>query len=164
MSKQTTAGYAAFETLVISHYDMLLRLAVHHTENRAEAEDIVQDVFLSLLQSGKQFRDDEHAKAFLLRAVINRCKDYHKSARRTNHIALSEAEGNLVQNPFAETELAQAMQTLRPDFRNVIYLHYYEQYSIKEIAALLGKSSNTVSSWLTRARAQLKEVLDYEDA
>lgn len=153
------AGYEAFEALVTAYYDMLLRLAAHHTESGAEAEDIVQDVFVKLLESRKQFRDDEHAKAFLLRAVINRCKDYHKSARRSCNVALSEAEQCEAQQQDSFTAVGQAMESLRPEYRNVIYLYYYEEYSIKEIARLLGKSSNTVSSWLTRARAQLKEVM-----
>ncbi len=164
MKTQNHAGYDAFEALMTVYYDMLLRLALHHTENRAEAEDIVQDVFLSLLQKPKLFRDGEHAKAFLLRTVINRCKDHHKSKRRSCNVALSAAETCPAPVQTAFTPIAHAMEALRPEYRNVLYLHYYEQYSVREIAQLLGKSPNTVSSWLTRAKSQLKEVMTDDSA
>ena len=158
----------SLEELMLRHYNTLLRLAIQHTGNRAEAEDIVQDIFLKLLESGKTFRDDGHAKAFLIRSAINRCKDYLKSARRTRSVALSDAAENMLpadSGGFTDDTaqmILDAVQQLRPDFRNVIYLYYYEEYSIREIAAILHKSSNTVSSWLTRAKNQLKGVLQNE--
>ena len=157
----------SFEALVTAHYNTLLRIAVQHTGDRAEAEDIVQDTFLKLLESGRQFDAHDAAKAFLIRAAINRCRDYLRSARHTRNIALTEEvsqhlsdSGGIVS---AETQaLLDAVQTLRPEYRNVIYLYYYEGYSIREIAAILKKRENTVSSWLTRAKKQLKEVLRYD--
>ena len=158
----------SFEELMLRHYNTLLRLSIQHTGSRAEAEDIVQDTFLKLLESGKTFRDDAHAKAFLIRSAINRCKDFLKSARRTRTVALSDASERLLpadSGGFADDMtqiILSAVQQLRPDFRNVIYLYYYEEYSIREIAAIMHKSSNTVSSWLTRAKNQLKGVLQNE--
>lgn len=157
-----------FEELMTAHYDTLLRIAIQHTGNRAEAEDIVQETFLCVLETGTKFKDQEHAKAFLIRAAINRCFDYLKSARHTRNIALTDAEENTLPPDSGgfinETTQAvlEAMQQLRPEYRNVIYLYYYEEYSIREIAAILHKSSNTVSTWLTRARKQLKGVLQDE--
>lgn len=161
-------GMLSFEDIVTEHYNTLLRIAVQHTGNRTEAEDIVQDTLLKLLESGKEFRDQEHAKAFLIRSTVNRCFDYLKSARRTRNIALSEAGEDMLpaDNGGLGSEQTQevlaAIRTLRPEYRNVIYLYYYEEYSIREIAAILRKSSNTVSSWLTRARDQLRGVLEDE--
>ena len=158
----------SFEELVTTHYNTLLRIAIQHTGNRPEAEDIVQDTFLRVLETGRHFSDHEHAKAFLIRAAVNRCFDYLKSARHTRNIALTDAGENALPPDSGgfgnETTLAvlEAMQQLRPEYRNVIYLYYYEEYSIREIAAILHKSSNTVSSWLTRAKKQLREVLEDE--
>lgn len=158
----------SFEELVTEHYNTLLRIAVQHTGNRAEAEDIVQETFLRVLETGKRFSDHEHAKAFLIRSAVNRCFDYLKSARRTRNIALTDAEETALPPdsggfPSEDTQaVLEAMRQLRPEYRNVIYLYYYEEYSIKEIAAILKKSSNTVSSWLTRAKKQLREVLQDE--
>lgn len=160
--------HISFEELVTTHYDTLLRIAIQHTGSRTEAEDIVQDTFLKLLETGRRFADHEHAKAFLIRSAVNRCFDYLKSARRTRQIALTDAEEHALPPDSGgfrgELTLAvlEAMQQLRPEYRNVIYLYYYEEYSIKEIAAILRKSSNTVSSWLTRAKKQMREVLQDE--
>ena len=85
-----------FEAAVVRHYDTLLRLAVQRTGSRAEAEDIVQDTFLQLLRSERTFDDDGHCKAFLIRAVINRCKDFLKSARYTRRVEFSEAAENIL--------------------------------------------------------------------
>ena len=157
-----------FEELVRMHYNTLLRIAVQHTGNRAEAEDIVQDTFLKLLETGKTFSAYPDAKAFLIRMTVNRCRNYLKSARRTRNTALTEEVTQQLSDSggFADPEtsaLMQAMQTLRPEYRDVIYLYYYEEYPIKEIAAILKKRENTVSSWLTRARKQLKEVMRYDN-
>ncbi len=152
-----------------ANYNTLLRIAVQHTGNRPEAEDIVQETFLRLLESGRKFRNPEHAKAFLIRSTVNRCLDYLKSARHRQNIALTDAAENMLpadNGGLCNTEtqaVLDAVGRLRPEYRNVIYLYYYEEYSIKEIAAILRKSSNTVSSWLTRARQQLKEVLQDEE-
>ena len=155
-----------FEAAFVRYYDTLLRLAVQHTYSRAEAEDIVQDTFLELLQSRRTFENDEHLKAFLIRAVINRCKDYLKSARHSRSVALSDAvETMLPAVPPPDSglsEVLEAVRTLRPEYRDVIYLFYYEGYSIREIAQMLGKRENTVSAWLRRARIQLKGVLEDE--
>lgn len=156
----------SFEALVVSHYNTLLRIAVQHTGNRTEAEDIVQDTFLKLLETGKQFEQQEAAKAFLIRVTVNRCRDYLRSARHQRNVALTEALSHTLPDSgtvSGETAaLPEAIQTLRPEYRNVIYLHYFEGYSIREIAGILKKRPNTVSSWLTRARKQLKEVLRYD--
>lgn len=158
----------SFEEIVTANYNTLLRLAAQHTGNRTEAEDIVQEIFLKILESRRQFSDAGHAKAYLIRCVINRCHDYNKSARRRNSIALSEAEENRLpadSGGFTDEltrSVLEAVQTLRPEYRDVIYLYYYEEYTIREIAAILHKSSNTVSTWLNRARKQLREVLNDE--
>ena len=158
----------SFEEIVSANYNTLLRIAVQQTGSRPEAEDIVQETFLKLLESGRSFRVPEHAKAFLIRSAVNRCRDYLRSARHQRNISLTDAAEHMLPPdsgvPGEETKaVLEAVSQLRPEYRNVIYLYYYEEYSIREIAAILRKSSNTVSSWLTRARKQLKEVLQDEE-
>ena len=159
----------SFEDIMTANYNTMLRIAIQHTGSRPEAEDIVQETFLKLLESGRKFRNPEHAKAFLIRSTVNRCLDYLKSARHQRCLALTGLTENHL--PAADGGIADddtravlaAVGALRPEYRNVIYLFYFEEYSIREIAAILHKSSNTVSSWLTRARKQLKEVLQDEE-
>ena len=158
----------SFEEIMTANYNTMLRIAVQHTGSRPEAEDIVQETFLKLLESGRKFRNPEHAKAFLIRSTVNRCLDYLKSARHQRNLALTElTEHHLPPDSGGLGDddtraVLAAVSGLRPEYRNVIYLYYYEEYSIKEIAAILRKSSNTVSSWLTRAKKQMREVMEDE--
>ena len=55
--------------------------------------------------------------------------------------------------------MLEAVQCLPASYKNVIYLYYYEGFSVKEIARILHRRENTVSSWLHRARAALKDLL-----
>lgn len=155
----------AFEKTVVTHYDTLLKIAYQYTRSRAEAEDIVQDTFLKYLKIGDKrgFADDEHVKAWLIRAAINACKDYLKSARRNRSVSLSEiteTDDKAVND--GQTDVMDAIRSLDPKYRDVLYLHYYEGYSIRETAKILGRSENTVSSRIQRGRRKLKEVITDE--
>lgn len=140
---------------VETYADMLIRLAWQNTRSRADAEDIVQETFLRLLKQ-RPFDSEEHRKAWLIRVTVNLCKDFHKSAHRRKTVPLDEARD---QAPEPEPELPEEFWALSERERSVLHLHYFEGYTIAEIASVLGKSPNTVGSWLTRAKARLKTMV-----
>ena len=156
---ENTALYA-FE----KYGDTVLRTAYVFAGNYHEAEDITQDIFLKLHSSPKDFQNDEHMKAWLIRATLNRCKNYRKSARfsRTSHI--DETLENTLSCEFSEKEgeIRERIEKLPKKYSLVIYLYYFEGYSIKEMASVLGKNENTVSSLLRRGRTKLKIELENE--
>ncbi len=116
----------------------------------------MQEVFLKLYQSGKSFESDEHLKAWLIRVTINKAKDELKASRRKQAELISErAEISCAEN----TDLHEAMRSLSEDHRIAVYLHYYEGYSVKEIAKLLRISEANVKTRLKRARDRLREFL-----
>ena len=80
MTQWNSPGQA--ERFVSTYADPILRLSLTYSLTREDAQDICQDIFLKLLEEGREFQDLEHEKAFVLRAAINRCKDLLKSARR----------------------------------------------------------------------------------
>lgn len=141
--------------------DAALRFAVCCTQNRTEAEDIVQDVLLMLHKAPRCFESDEHLKAWLLRAVRDRAKNYHLRSRRKAAAALTEAETMAAYGNFEE-ELAmrELVFSLPKNYAMVLYLYYYEGYRTAEIAALLCEKTNTVSTWLRRGRKRLKLELE----
>ena len=124
-----------------------------------EAEDVVQDVFEKLLRYEGRFESEEHLKAWLLRAALNSCRDITRAARQKD----TELDENI---PAPESgndgSVLDAVRTLPENYRNAIYLHYYEGYTAAEIGRMLGAPSNTVLSWLRRARAQLHTMLKEE--
>jgi len=135
---------------------MLIKLAFTYVKNIADAEDITQDVFVSLMKKGSNFESEEHEKAWLLRVTINRCKNHLKSSWNKLKVPLEEDISYL---PVEEIEVLILVLDLPPKYRSVIHLYYYENYSINEIAKLLTKSPATVGTWLSRGRNLLKTKL-----
>jgi len=149
--------------LAIDKYaDTVRRICFVHLKNYHDVEDIFQDVFLKYLLCEKEFMSDEHEKAWLIRVTINACKDTLKSFFRKKVSSLEE----LVTEPHYieedNREVLEAILQLPDKYKTVIYLHYYEGYTVVEIAAILGKNQNTVYSWLSRAKTQLRERLGGE--
>lgn len=145
--------------LVETYSPMLLRLACTRLENPADAEDVVQEVFLKLLTACPAFRDAEHEKAWLIRTTLHRAADLRKAASRRN-VPLEEAL--LASAPEPEDRLLAAVRALPEKYDAVIHLHYYEGYSLKEIGKLLGLPTATVGTRLARGRERLRQSLKEE--
>ena len=153
---------AEAQRLVDTYSDLLLRLSYTYLGSTADAQDICQSVFLKLLQAPRTFSDRDHERAWIIRTAINLCKDYLKSHWRRSTVALEAAE--TVPAPQAEEgSLLAAVELLPPKYRAVIYLYYYEGYSAKEIAALLGEKPATVFTRLDRGRQKLRTYLEQEE-
>lgn len=147
-----------YEAVVDTYSDMIFRIAYQNLFSVEDAQDVVQDVFLKLLKQKENcFHDEEHLKAWLIKVTINQCLDYKKSFFRKNTVALDNFEIPFEQE---ERQLLEELSRLPKEERNVLYLHYYEGYTIKEIAGILGKKQNTVNSKLTRGRSKLKQILE----
>ena len=142
--------------IVNTYGDMLYRVAYQYTRNRSEAEDVTQDVFVAMLKK-LPFKSEDHLKAWLIRVAINKSINYLKSSRKK---VLSLDENIDVATEHRDRAEIEELQEL-PEFdRNVIYLYYYEGYSIKEIAKITGKSANSINIRLFRAREKLKTLLE----
>lgn len=141
--------------------DTALRFAVCCTQNRAEAEDIVQDVLLMLHTAPRQFESDEHMKAWLLRAIRDRAKNYHLRCRRKAAAESAETGATADWHDFTEDyALRELVFSLPAKQSTVLYLYYYEGYRTAEIAAMLGEKENTVRTWLKRGRKRLQLELE----
>ncbi len=144
---------------------MVMRIAYQHCFNKSDSEDITQEVFIKLMDHIYSLKDDEETiKAWLIRVTINLCKDYNKSARNRLQTPLDPDREGETHWDSEERELWGALRRLRPVYRTILYMYYYEGYKTKEIAVILRMKENTVSSSLTRARKQLKEILTEGDA
>lgn len=149
------------ERLVDTYADLILRLSYTYLNHTQDAQDICQTVFLKLLEKAPAFQSPEHEKAWIIRTTANACKDLLKSHWRKTTAPLEAAAA--VPAPQAEEgSLLAAVNQLPPQYRAVIYLYYYEGYSAKEIARLLGSNPATVSTRLRRGRARLKALLEQE--
>lgn len=141
---------------------MVYRLAFTYLKNSHDADDITQEVFLKYVTLDKTFQSDEHLKSWLITVTINHCKNLLKSSWFKKTQPLDE---NIQFEQQKNSNLYHAVMTLSKDYRTVIYLFYYEDYSTKEIASMLGKNESTIRSHLARARKKLKNILleDWKD-
>ena len=139
---------------VEAYADAVLRLCLTYSLTREDAQDICQDIFLTLLEDNRQFEDGEHEKAFVLRCAINACKDLLKSAGRRRTVPMDQAE--LVPAPEREdSPLPDAIRALPRHYGAALYLFYYEGYSLDEIARLCACTPAAARKRLSRARKLL---------
>ena len=111
--------------------DTVFRLAYSYLKNRADAEDVMQETLLKLYLERKPFRSPEHERYWVVRVAVNESKKLLRS-----HV-----------------------MGLSPKYRAAVYLYYYEDCSVQEIAAAMGANPSTVQTWLMRARGKLKLIL-----
>ena len=139
--------------------DDVYRLALSYLHNRQDAEDVCQTVFLRLIRYKKQL-DAGKEKTWLLTCAANACKDHLKSFWRKHVVALDDT---MTFRDEGERALWDAVDSLSPMYRAAVHLYYYEGYTQDEIATILGISRTAVQTRMSRARAQLKEVLKEYD-
>ena len=149
------------ERLVQTYSDLILRLAYTYLKSTHDAEDICQNIFLKLLTGGQTFDSPAHEKAWIIRATANACKDSLRAAHRRN-VGLEAAAATPA--PAApDSDVLDAVMALPRKYREAVYLHYYEGYSIKEIARLLRLPGPTVGTRLARGREKLRQMLREDD-
>lgn len=148
-------GTEKAEAVFRRYADMIYRVALHNLDDPADADDILQEVCLILLTK-KIPEDEEHLKSWLIRVTINKCRDLSRSFWRRNRKSIDDYEDIESEKP---PEIMAELQSLSESYRNIIYLYYYEEYTVSEIAQLLRMNVNTVKSGLRRARDQLKKLL-----
>ena len=140
------------------YHDMLYRLAVTMTKNMDTAMDVVQEVMLRLLRHKGSFESDEHLKAWLIRVCINRCRDFLRSSWFLKETELDPRLYACMEKE--DRKVLDEIMLLDPKYRSVIYLHYYEGYSCRELASLLGLSESAVRMRAKRAREILRLELE----
>lgn len=152
-----------FTCLVKKYIDTVFRVALNYTRSVPDAEDITQNVFLSLLRQKQDFAGDEHIKAWLIRVTVNESKKWHRSPWR-KYVLFDEYVASLPQASEQDRDILEAVMALPRKYRLPIYLYYYEEYSTQEIAEILKIPKGTVCTYLSRGRERLKmEFQEDED-
>jgi RNA polymerase sigma-70 factor (ECF subfamily) len=168
---------SAFEQLV-SRYDRnVFRIAQHITQNREDAEDVVQDAFLKAYQKLDQFQGNSKFYTWLVRIAVNEALMRLRKRKTDKTVSMDEdveTDDGAMPREFADWSpnpeqqfrqaelndiLAKAIQGLPSSFRTVFVLRDVEGLSTEETAEMLGLSVPAVKSRLLRARLQLRERL-----
>ncbi|MGO5096604.1 RNA polymerase sigma factor [Agathobaculum sp. LCP25S3_E8] len=147
------------EQLIHDYGNTVYRLAYAQTRSQHDADDIFQEVFLRVTQHWPVFDSEDHEKAWILRVTLNCLKSHWRAAWRRHDVPLDE------RIPFPAPEeraLDDALRRISPKYRAAVHLFYYEGYSAEEIARMTGEKPSAIRTRLTRARAQLRDLLKGE--
>ncbi len=141
----------------------VFRVAYMYLGNNTDAEDIVQNVFITFMDKNPEFNDMNHEKAWFVTVTKNKCKNLLKSFWKGRQGDFSDLEQISYEQKFKEEdEIVDKLKKLKRDYRVVIYLYYYEGFSVKEIGNILNKSESTIQTWLARGREKLRIELGGE--
>ena len=148
------------QEFVQRHENKVYRIAASIMGSKADAEDVMQDVFCKVLEKAPVFESSAHEAAWLTRVTVNHCKS------RLRSYWWKKTEPLLETYPAQDAEqqvLIETVNALPSKYRIVISLFYYEGYSVNEIAEITKQKESTVKSRLRRARHMLKEFLEGEE-
>lgn len=148
----------------------ILQLAYSYVNSKVIAEDLTQDIFVKCYKNLHTYNGKSKLRTWLWRIAINHCKDFHRSWYNKNVVIAGEEfpdnspKSELVEQAVIQKEeddeLIAAIMNLPIKYREVIYLFYYEELPLKEIAVVTDAGLNTVKTRLRRAKELLKEELE----
>ncbi|HXH48372.1 MAG TPA: sigma-70 family RNA polymerase sigma factor [Terriglobia bacterium] len=161
---KSTAGLEGFEAAAMPHLAALYRTAKFLVHNPAEAEDLVQDVYLEALKSFHRFEQGTNCKAWLFRILFHRL---HHLRRRLLKSSLEDTftdQDTMAAEPpvpeeIKDEDILAALDKVPLAFREVVVMADVEEFSYKEIAEALKLPVGTVMSRLSRGRKLLREEL-----
>ncbi len=154
------------ERLIEQYQTSLLRLCYIQLQDRALAEDAVQETFLKAYRGFAQFRGDSSEKTWLAHIAVNTCRDFQRGGwfRHTDRRVTPEMlPAGSVQPDTEDLDLSMAVMKLPAKLREVILLYYYQDMSTEEIAEALGIAQSSVSHRLKRSREKLRKLLEGRD-
>ena len=147
---------ALFDRVYETYGPALYRFCLLQMKNPADAEDVLQDVFVKRLYQAPKFKSPEHERSWLYQVALNLCRDQWRRSRRSE-LPLAAAAG--VSLPPEELSLLDQVSNLPEKQRTVLHLHYYQGYGLQEIARLLGVTVPAVKMRLKRGREALRKEL-----
>ena len=157
-----------FEELYEKYATDVLRVCYFYLGDRQKAEDVCQDVFMRLMVNAPQLEEGRE-KAWLLKVALNRCRDLWRGSW-AKRVVLGSPVFELIPAPDDrerkddEDAMMVAVHKLPAAFREVILLHYYQNFGISEIARMMDLPEGTISSRLSRGRKKLETILQGGDA
>jgi len=150
------------QKLIEEYKNHLYVAAFSICKNAEDAEDVIQDTFVQYYTTKKEFDNEQHIRAWLIRVAINKAKNVNRTFWRMNKVSLEDYMETLTFETPESKDLFETVMKLPEKYRIVIHLFYYEDYTINEIAKILNLSLSNVKVRLSRGRAMLKEVLKEE--
>ena len=140
---------------VENYGDNLYRICLIMLKNNADAEDAVQDSFMTYMQKAPRFESGEHEKAWLIRVATNKCRDMMRYRERHATVSQEALADYFVYKK--DSAIIDALTEIPEKYRIVLSLHYIEGYKVEEIAEMIGRSASAVKMRLSKGRKKLEE-------
>ena len=156
MKKTSGRTTDEIERIVNTYGDMLYRICILMLQNESDVEDVVQETFIKYYQKAPAFTDDEHEKAWLIRVAANRCKDLLRF--RLRHPQVDDEALAKITCETSDSGILEALLSLPEKYRLVLTLYYIEEYSVQEIAGIIGRTASAVKMRLQKGRKLLEKV------
>lgn len=146
--------------IITRYQSMVYGLALARTGSSQDADDVFQETFLAYYRAGKDFRDEQHRKAWLLRTALNMARRVTASTWRQKIVPLEAGEDvpALFQEP-EENRVWQALMSLDEELRLPLYLYYFEELSTDQVAQALHLRPGTARMRMSRGRDKLRNLL-----
>lgn len=148
-----------FDFLYELYADKLYRIALSNVQNEHDASDVVHDVFVKYLNTKPEFKDANHQEGWFVKVTVNTCRDFLRKKAHRTHAPLEEVH-NVGAEDENEHDIIFYLSQLPSKYREVITLHYLEDYSVEETAKFLGLSVSGVKMRLSRGREKLKNIME----
>ncbi len=172
VARSLKQDHEAFGQLIDRHASAIVNLAYRMVGNRAEAEDLAQEAFLTAFKALPMFRADSKFSTWLYRIAANKCKDWLRSKRPGQgpydvdadevldlYVAEERTPEQLLSQQQVGQELEQAIQRLPPLYREAFVLKHVEGLSYEEMEEILGVSGDTLKMRVYKGRLQLSRDL-----
>lgn len=154
-----TIDMDGLESVYEKYKDNIFAIGFNYFKNSIDADDVVQETFLKLARSGRDFENETHLRNWLIRVAVNECKRVSLSSWVKKKVSLEEYAGQMDFATQEESRVFESVMALPKKYRQAIHLYYYEGYSTAEIAEILGISRTAVTTRLLRGREKLKHDL-----
>lgn len=158
------------EQLMTNYGQDILQLVYTYVRDNALAEDLTQEIFIKCYRALSNYKGQATLKTWLWRIAINHTKDYLKSwhtrhmtvteAQQFEHLTDNESVEQMIEQQESQRTVIDAVMKLPIKYRELVYLHYFEEYSLQEMAQILKVNRNTLKTRLRKARMLLGEHLE----
>ncbi len=150
----------AIGNLITDNTKSMYRVAFSILKNDEEIYDAISNTTIAVFEKISQLKKEEIFKTWLTRILINECYKIYNQNKKIVYLetATNEYTNNLSYNDtYTDFETRNLVKKLNPDFRDVVILYYFEDFSVKEVAQTLKIAEGTVKSRLSRARKELEQ-------
>lgn len=157
------------EKILEAYGDRVLKLCFIQLGNREEAEDATQEVFLKLYRNINKYNGESELYTWVYRITINTCLDNLKKRNKfkfedlslyLDYISSSKEVEDIILRNLTSINLRRALMKVQEKYRVLLYMFYFEEMKISDIASILNENENTVKTKLRRGRNNLKRILE----